>query len=241
METGSLQEPMAGGNVNLGGQDRTAQPGFGGGGASGSSASGGASDAYHRNDAAGAGAQGFAQDAGGRVAQEMATQAVSAAARGTASVIRAGASEIRVYIEKNHYSVEVLSLCGGIALAILSFLSLFNITGIITGPFAYITSIYEVIFGVIICIIDGPTDKIPNARNLVLQQMPFLFTNVGRGAFYLFIASLEAAQGFQAAPVHFLLGLYFMFIAGMFVMIKCSKKGQPQDDAREARDVQVPA
>merc|ERR1712172_418354 len=73
--------------------------------------------------------QGVSQHVAGQIARTVTEQ--------TVGLLRRGAGEIRVYIERNHYSVHALSLCGGLALALVSFLGLLNVFATLTGPLSY--------------------------------------------------------------------------------------------------------
>merc|ERR1712039_14222 len=147
-------------------------------------------------------------------------------------LLQSGAGEIRVYIEKNHYSIRVLSFGGGAALTVVSFLGMLNVFAPLSGPLSYVLKFYQFCFGLTICAIDGPSNKIPKIQNLIVQYTPVLHNNLGRSLFYLFIASLE---GTQDSWIHMLLGWYFLFISVVFVSMKakslCSSTAEAEDDA----------
>merc|ERR1712224_477962 len=132
-------------------------------------------------------------------------------------ILKVGAGEIRVYIEKNHYSIRVLSLCGGAALSVLSFLGLLNIFASLFGPFAYVLKFYELAFGLTICVIDGPRESTPRLQGFVMQYLSALHNNLGRALFYLFLACFE---GTQDSWVHMLVGWYFLGISVIFCALK---------------------
>eukprot|EP00929_Paragymnodinium_shiwhaense_P086509 TRINITY_DN47012_c0_g1_i1.p1 TRINITY_DN47012_c0_g1~~TRINITY_DN47012_c0_g1_i1.p1 ORF type:complete len:258 (+),score=45.58 TRINITY_DN47012_c0_g1_i1:52-825(+) len=149
--------------------------------------------------------------------QEVAgTMARSAVERAT-GLLQKGAGEIRIFVEKNHYSVHALSLLGGLTLAAVSTLGLLNVFASITGPLTYVLHFYQLLFASLICVVDGPGDKVPRLQALVVSYAPFLHTNVGRSLFYLFIACLE---GSQDSWIHDLVGWYFGVIAVMHVALK---------------------
>merc|ERR1711920_832026 len=132
-------------------------------------------------------------------------------------LLQSGAGEIRVYIEKNHYSIRVLSFGGGAALTVVSFLGMLNVFAPLFGPLSYILKFYQFCFGLTICAIDGPSGKIPRVQAAVVQYTPVLHNNLGRSLFYLFLASLE---GTQDSWIHMLVGWYFLAIAIMFIALK---------------------
>eukprot|EP00416_Gambierdiscus_australes_P039844 CAMPEP_0171101978 /NCGR_PEP_ID=MMETSP0766_2-20121228/56501_1 /TAXON_ID=439317 /ORGANISM="Gambierdiscus australes, Strain CAWD 149" /LENGTH=209 /DNA_ID=CAMNT_0011562147 /DNA_START=51 /DNA_END=680 /DNA_ORIENTATION=+ len=169
-------------------------------------------------------------DAVGKVA----LGAVGSAVERATGLLKMGAGEISVYIEKNHYSIHVLSFCGGAALSVVSFLGLLNVFAPLFGPLNYVLKFYQLCFGLIICIIDGPSDRLPRVQATIVQYLPVLHNNLGRALFYLFIASLE---GTQASWIHMLVGWYFLVISFMFVALKaktlCSSSSSAGSDSEE--------
>merc|ERR1711933_128707 len=101
------------------------------------------------------------------------------------------ASEVHLYIVSNPYVVTMLSFVGGLALVLVSFFGLFNIFGILAGPISYILQFYKMLFGAMICAIDGPGHHLPAFQSVVLKHASFLHSNTGRALFYLFLAGLE--------------------------------------------------
>mmetsp|Transcript_109368 Transcript_109368/g.193736 ORF Transcript_109368/g.193736 Transcript_109368/m.193736 type:complete len:222 (+) Transcript_109368:41-706(+) len=178
-------------------------------------------------------AQPVLQQASSSVAQQVAGQVAWSAAEQTAGLLKRGAGEIRIYIEKNHYSVHVLSLCGGIALVVVSFLGLLNILAPLTSPLSYFLHFYQLCFGIVLCVIDGPGDKTPRMQAMVVQYAPFLHNNAGRSLFYFFVSCLE---GSQEQWMHIIVGWYFFAISVMHVVLKVKSiaaGGPSEPDSRE--------
>mmetsp|Transcript_76609 Transcript_76609/g.135161 ORF Transcript_76609/g.135161 Transcript_76609/m.135161 type:complete len:213 (-) Transcript_76609:60-698(-) len=125
-----------------------------------------------------------------QVAQDMASRALQGAGR----ALRTTAGEIVLYVESNHYSVTVFSFIGGLVLALVSFFNLLAVWNFVGGPLSYVLNVYELIFGLIIMLIDGPGDRVPSLRNKVLSHAGFLHTNSSRSIFYMFIACLEGKE-----------------------------------------------
>merc|ERR1711870_231917 len=149
-------------------------------------------------------------------AQQIAGHMARTASQKALGLLQFGAGEIRVYIEKNHYSVHVLSFLGGVALIVVSCLGLLNIFAPLTGPLSYLLHVYQFVFGVVLCTIDGPGDKYPRMKAAVVQYAPQLHNNSGRAVFYLFVSCLE---GSQDAYIHVLVGWYFLGISVMFIAL----------------------
>merc|ERR1719401_3004731 len=106
---------------------------------------------------------------------------------------------------------------GGAALTTVSFLGLLNFFATLFGPLNYVLKFYQLVFGLTICVIDGPSDKIPRVQAAIVQYTPVLHNNLGRALFYLFIASLE---GTQDSWIHMMVGWYFFCISLVFVSMK---------------------
>mmetsp|Transcript_68892 Transcript_68892/g.128612 ORF Transcript_68892/g.128612 Transcript_68892/m.128612 type:complete len:253 (+) Transcript_68892:83-841(+) len=151
------------------------------------------------------------------MAQQIAGAVARSAADRALGILKTGATELRVFVEKNNYSVQVLSLLGGLALMTFSFVHCIFILEILEGPLAYILNVYQLLFGAVICIIDGPGDKLPYLHSLVIRYAPFLHNNFGRCLFYVFIACLEGSLG---SFVRYLIGCYFAFIAVLHAGLK---------------------
>mmetsp|Transcript_11336 Transcript_11336/g.25785 ORF Transcript_11336/g.25785 Transcript_11336/m.25785 type:complete len:257 (+) Transcript_11336:69-839(+) len=151
------------------------------------------------------------------MAQQIAGAVARSAADRALGILKTGATELRVFVEKNNYSVQVLSLLGGLALMTFSFVHCIFILEILEGPLAYILNVYQLLFGAIICIIDGPGDKLPYLHSLVIRYAPFLHNNFGRCLFYVFIACLEGSLG---SFFRYLIGCYFAIIAVLHAGLK---------------------
>mmetsp|Transcript_11230 Transcript_11230/g.8796 ORF Transcript_11230/g.8796 Transcript_11230/m.8796 type:complete len:202 (-) Transcript_11230:120-725(-) len=177
----------------------------------------------------------------GAVADAMskaAKDALGAAGEKAMNLLKSGAGDISVYIEKNHYSINVLSFMGGAALSIVSFLGLLNFFAPLFGPLNYVLKFYQLVFGLIICAIDGPSDKVPRVQAAIVQYTPVLHNNAGRALFYLFIASLE---GTQDSWIHMLVGWYFLGISLMFVALKAKSLCSPTSASSGVDDAEVGA
>eukprot|EP00927_Polykrikos_kofoidii_P079211 TRINITY_DN75999_c0_g1_i1.p1 TRINITY_DN75999_c0_g1~~TRINITY_DN75999_c0_g1_i1.p1 ORF type:complete len:240 (-),score=20.08 TRINITY_DN75999_c0_g1_i1:92-724(-) len=181
----------------------------------------------------------FEQSPGGQFVQQAAQQAVTdvagqmawSAADRARNFLQKGAGEVSVYIEKNHYSVHVLSFCGGLALCVVSFLGLLNIFASLTGLLTYILHFYQFCFGLVICALDGPSERVPARLQYgIVQYLPFLHTNTGRSLFYLFIACLE---GSQDSWFHMIAGWYFGGISFMHISLKCKNMKKGSESAPE--------
>ncbi|CAK0820232.1 unnamed protein product, partial [Prorocentrum cordatum] len=176
---------------------------------------------------------------GGAVADAMskaAKDAMGAAAEKAMTLLKSGAGDISVYIEKNHYSINVLSFMGGAALSAVSFLGLLNFFGVLFGPLNYVLKLYQLVFGLTICAIDGPNDKIPRVQAFIVQYTPVLHNNLGRSLFYLFIASLE---GTQDSWIHMIVGWYFFGISLMFIALKAKSLCGPTVPASAGDDLEA--
>lgn len=171
------------------------------------------------------------------IAQQAVKQAAGTLASGAAErvsgILKNGAGEIRIYIEKNHYSVVALSFVGGLALTGVSLLGCLNVFAPLVGPLTYALKFYQLCFGITICVIDGPTERVAMLtrwQESIASSVPFLHSHVGRSLFYFFVACLE---GTQESWIHMLVGWYFLGISVMFAALKCKRLGGGADEQPE--------
>eukprot|EP00931_Biecheleriopsis_adriatica_P019279 TRINITY_DN13188_c0_g6_i1.p1 TRINITY_DN13188_c0_g6~~TRINITY_DN13188_c0_g6_i1.p1 ORF type:complete len:219 (+),score=39.91 TRINITY_DN13188_c0_g6_i1:81-737(+) len=162
-----------------------------------------------------------------QVAQDMA----STVARGAGRAIRQTASEVILYIESQPSSVTAMSFIGGAVLAVVSFIHLLNFFAFIAGPLAYTLNAYELLFGVTICIMDGPAERFPALRRKVVSYAAFLHTSASRSFFYMFIACLEGKQDwFRQLVAWYFAGIA---VANMVLAWKRRSRSSPQGELDE--------
>lgn len=153
------------------------------------------------------------------VRAEAGQQGMQEAQAAAGRVIRQGAYEVRVYVQANPYAVTLMSFCGGVALFLVSVLNLINILNI-ADPLGYVLQLYQAGFGLIIIVIDGPSDKMPEfVTQFVLTSASFLHNNITRVLFYLFIACEQASQGGWYSK---LVGWYFAAVAILYTLVQCT-------------------
>ncbi|CAE6927362.1 unnamed protein product [Symbiodinium sp. CCMP2592] len=87
--------------------------------------------------------------------RQMATAAAQQGARAAADRARTGFFEVQAYISENPTSLKILCFCSGLALIAFSLLGLFNPFDINIIPKDQLCNLYNVFFGVIICVCDG--------------------------------------------------------------------------------------
>eukprot|EP00927_Polykrikos_kofoidii_P056770 TRINITY_DN50850_c0_g1_i1.p1 TRINITY_DN50850_c0_g1~~TRINITY_DN50850_c0_g1_i1.p1 ORF type:complete len:232 (-),score=30.92 TRINITY_DN50850_c0_g1_i1:62-694(-) len=183
-----------------------------------------------RTEGAAGGAGGAPPGVQEQVAQEVVRQAAGQAGR----AITAGVNEVRFYVTNNPTSLDVLSFVGGLALLIWSAVGC--VLGAITffaDPVMYLLQWYGLLFGLVICVIDGPGDKVPRLRAALLQHVSVLHNNVSRTLFYLFVACILWIRG---TLVYQLISGYFVFVSvAHFIIIFQRFRAQPQaQDFHEA-------
>jgi len=132
-------------------------------------------------------------------------------------VLRRGASEVRVYIQANPYSVTLMSFFGGCWLMLASALTILNPIKAVISPLTYILQFYQVFFGLIIVVVDGPAHQVPAlVRGKVLSYASFMHNNVSRTLFYLFIG---CQQGCQEGWWNAVTGYYFAAVAAGYALL----------------------
>merc|ERR1740123_2874311 len=106
------------------------------------------------------------------------------------------------------------------ALSLVSFLNVLNLLNIF-HPLSWIMQLYQLAAGVLIIVIDGPTDKLPLFLSERLQQSAALLlnSNANRVLFYLFIA---CQQGSQAGLFSWVVGWYFALVALGFAAVQAT-------------------
>jgi len=186
-------------------------------------------EASNAAQAAQAAGQQAAQNATAAATQEAASQAMHQAGR----VLRLGASEVRLFIVSNHFSIHMLSFIGGLVLLAVSLLGMLSVLSILVNPLAYLKNVYEVLFAVVICVIDGPGDRLPTLKLKLLTYASFLHNNTGRAIFYLFLACLE---GEQTEWYRVVVGWYFLFIGIAHGILQCWQSGRAQRNSHEQVD-----
>jgi len=112
----------------------------------------------------------------------------------------------------------MMSFFGGLWLILASTVTLLNIGSFFTNTLAWILQGYQVFFGLIIVIVDGPQDKLPQfLRDKMMSYVSFMHNNKSRFIFYLFIA---CQQGSQNNWPSWLTGWYFAAVAAGYALVQ---------------------
>lgn len=176
-----------------------------------------------------------AMAAAGLAQQAMQKAAASGAAQGAGRLIQRGASTITLHVQANPYTITLMSFVGGIVLTAVSFLNVLNFLNIF-NPLHWMLQVYQLAAGLLIIIIDGPSEKLPPfLRERALRTAAFLLhSNTSRIVFYLFIA---CQQGSQASLFNWIVGWYFAFVAFGFAALQASSPNS--NIAEESQPVPV--
>lgn len=101
--------------------------------------------------------------------------------------------EIKLYVFQNPAPFHAVSFCCGFVLTLLSFIGLLpGVQGIVV-PSQHIICLYNMIFGIIIMIVDGKqgiVDKCCGIQTKTFQHFPFLLRRYGRACFYVYVGTL---------------------------------------------------
>jgi len=173
-----------------------------------------------------------AQDAATRAAQDPAVQqaAMSAAGQAAGTAARAAgsiamratttvASEVHIYLQKNHYSVAALSFVGGLLLIVFAVVDLVFFFSLKNFLFWFL-NFYRLLFGICICVIEGPVENWPQMEKTVLTYASILQNPATRSTFYLFIACMEWDEA--AGPwYHKVVAIYFVAISMVSMFVQC--------------------
>lgn len=168
----------------------------------------------------------FAGLAAAGMAQAALQQAT--AGSGAGQLLQKGAETLTLHVQANPRSITVMSFVGGLVLAFVSFLNILNLLNIF-NPLNWILQLYQFAAGVVIIVIDGPSEKLPGFfRDRLQQSAAFLLhSNTNRVLFYLFIA---CQQGTQAGLFNWIVGWYFAFIAIGFAAVRAAPPKASNDD-----------
>merc|ERR1712129_648377 len=93
------------------------------------------------------------------------------------------------------------------------------------GPLSWNLQLYQLAAGLLIIVIDGPTEKLPFfLKERAHQSAAFLLhSNTNRILFYLFIA---CQQGTQVGLLNWAVGWYFAFVAIGFAAVQAAPANQ---------------
>eukprot|EP00439_Symbiodinium_sp_Y106_P067047 s4767_g11.t1 len=125
--------------------------------------------------------------------RQMATAAAQQGARAAADRARTGFFEVQAYISENPTSLKILCFCSGLALIAFSLLGLFNPFDINIIPKDQLCNLYNVFFGVIICVCDGKESWLRACGDLqgtLFRKAYFLASQTGRSLFYLYVGTM---------------------------------------------------
>ncbi|CAK9043014.1 unnamed protein product [Durusdinium trenchii] len=136
-------------------------------------------------------------DPAAELQRQMASAAAQSAAEQGARVAgekaKHGFYEVKAYIVENPSSVKTLCFLIGLILMIFSILGVINPFGAFSRPGEYLANIYNVFFGVIICICDGKEDWMRacgDVQTKLFQRAFFLATPTGKAFFYFYVGSM---------------------------------------------------
>ncbi|CAE8627532.1 unnamed protein product, partial [Polarella glacialis] len=139
------------------------------------------------------GAQGSGHDPVAELQRQMAMGAAQHGAQTAATKAKAGAFELKAYIQENPSSVKVACFLVGLVLIVFSLLGCFNVFGAAFKPKEYLSNVYNVFFGVIICICDGKESWMVTCFDVqakLFKVAYILATQTGRALFYLYVGSM---------------------------------------------------
>jgi hypothetical protein len=107
------------------------------------------------------------------------------------SQLQEGLVEIRAYIQEFPDTFRTFSFMVGMAFTFFHLISLIFLWNIVSVRW-YLENVFFVLFGLIICIIEGKDTwymRFGNLQEKVFQQCSLLMSFKGRGIFYLYLAT----------------------------------------------------
>jgi len=139
------------------------------------------------------GSHGSDHDAAAEMQRQMAAAAAAQGARQAASQAKTGINEITAYITENPASVKVMCFVVGLVLMVFSILGCFSLFGAEWKAKEYLNNIYNIFFGLLICICEGRDSwqqACCNVRDKLHAYAFFLATHTGKACFYLYVGTM---------------------------------------------------
>eukprot|EP00927_Polykrikos_kofoidii_P013347 TRINITY_DN15812_c0_g2_i1.p1 TRINITY_DN15812_c0_g2~~TRINITY_DN15812_c0_g2_i1.p1 ORF type:complete len:213 (+),score=47.26 TRINITY_DN15812_c0_g2_i1:218-856(+) len=159
---------------------------------------------------------------GGSYEDDLRAQMAAAAARQGATQASDSAkkslSEIKAYIQENPTSVKVFCFLIGLTLIVFSILGCFNLFAAAFEPREYLGNLYNVFFGLIICICDGKESWMKTCGDVqgkLFRYAFFLATQTGRALFYLYVGSMTLLT----LPDNVVWSLIYVVIGGVLCIL----------------------
>uniref|UniRef100_A0A7S1S0Q1 Uncharacterized protein n=1 Tax=Alexandrium catenella TaxID=2925 RepID=A0A7S1S0Q1_ALECA len=146
----------------------------------------------------------------GHVAQQGAQEAQARA--------RYGIREVKLYIQENPVSLKVMCFITGLVLMVFSILGVFNIFNAAFRPKEYMTNVYNLVFGMIICICDGKESWSKSCCDVQAKLFTYAYalaTQTGRALFYFYVGSMTLL----VLPDNFLWDVIYACIGGVLCLL----------------------
>mmetsp|Transcript_60597 Transcript_60597/g.141154 ORF Transcript_60597/g.141154 Transcript_60597/m.141154 type:complete len:201 (-) Transcript_60597:128-730(-) len=150
--------------------------------------------------------------------RHMAAAMAQQGAQEATSRARGGIREIKVYIQENPLSLKVAGFVVGLVLIFFSILGVFNIFNAAFAPKEYLQNVYNVFFGVIICICDGKESWMQSCGDVqakLFRHVYALATQTGRALFYFYIGSITL----MVLPDSLLWDIVYICIGGVLCLL----------------------
>eukprot|EP00927_Polykrikos_kofoidii_P040007 TRINITY_DN34284_c0_g1_i1.p1 TRINITY_DN34284_c0_g1~~TRINITY_DN34284_c0_g1_i1.p1 ORF type:complete len:164 (-),score=11.01 TRINITY_DN34284_c0_g1_i1:83-574(-) len=132
-------------------------------------------------------------------------------------------SVARVYLERGPDCLCWLCFGSGACVTMVGLVGFLNLLKLHRHPLVYAVHSYQVLFGLLTCILEAPEDphrpseQLVAAHRFIYNFAKFLTTFGGRGIFYIFAASLTAST--VLAPLTMVFAIY-MGACG-FICLAC--------------------
>jgi len=107
-----------------------------------------------------------------------------------------GCRQVNQVVRSQPMSVRLACFLAALALFIASVLSCINIFGAFLQPFHFLVAVYNIIFSVVLMLLDAQNEWLPRLSSLklrVIEQAAFLGTFDGRAIFCIYVGSLNLA------------------------------------------------
>lgn len=169
----------------------------------------------------------------GQQAQQMAGGPMGQAARGMAQdagrygaqQASAGIQELGAYIEKGNDGLAILAFIGNLLIVLSAFIGMLNIADTAFRPIHYVINAYQLVFASCGMVLEAQESwieksaQLQKAQTMIFEFAKFLTELWGRGAFYVFQASLAMCH---MSIIYILVGVYMLIVGALTIAMHFS-------------------
>lgn len=126
--------------------------------------------------------------------------------------------ELKLYIQENPDSLKVMCFLVGLVLIVFSIFGVFNLFNAAFEPKEYLNNIYNVLFGLIICICEGKESWMQSCWDVQTKLFKYAYILAipsGRSIFYFYVGSMTLL----VLPDNFFWKVIYIIIGGSLALL----------------------